>query len=79
MKTHSTTEVELRRLARGWSQRELARRAKLSQRTIWAVEWRAQVRVATQRQILKAFGLDFADRDKLFDSRSSNGLSRSAR
>ena len=71
------TLLECLRLDKGWSQRELGRRCKLSQRSIFAIEQRNPVRAASQRQVLKALGLDWSDRDDYFDP-SSGQLSRAA-
>ena len=66
MKKSKQTKIMTMRLALGWSQRKLAERATLSQRTIWAIERGEPVRVKTQRSILAALKIPFERRNEFF-------------
>ena len=54
------------REALGWSQEELANRARLSTRTVHSVEAGLSCRQSTKRQILSALGVSFALRGEFF-------------
>jgi transcriptional regulator with XRE-family HTH domain len=58
--------IRAARQARGWTQAELAERARVSARTIHAVEKGAACRQATKRKILAALGVPWEVRDDYF-------------
>ena len=58
--------IRAARQARGWTQAELAGRARVSPRTIHAVEKGQDCRQATKRKILTALGVPWADREDYF-------------
>lgn len=58
--------IRAARQALGWTQDELAERAKVSPRTIHAVEKGRSCRQATKRQILSALGVPWDARDEYF-------------
>lgn len=58
--------IRAARQARGWTQAELAERARVSARTIHAVEKGAACRQATKRKILGALGVPWEVRDEYF-------------
>ena len=58
--------IRAARQARGWTQAELADRARVSARTIHAVEKGAACRQATKRKILTALGVPWEVRDDYF-------------
>lgn len=58
--------IRAARQARGWTQNELAGRAKVSARTIHAVEKGQDCRQATKRKILAALTVPWEMRDEYF-------------
>lgn len=58
--------IRAARQARGWTQYELAGRARVSPRTIHAVEKGQACRQATKRKILTALGVPWEVRDEYF-------------
>jgi len=58
--------IRAARQARGWTQAELAERARVSPRTVHAVEKGQDCRQATKRKILLALAVPWADRDEYF-------------
>ncbi len=58
--------IRAARQARGWTQTELAERARVSPRTIHAVEKGQRCRQATKRKILTALGVSWELRDEYF-------------
>ena len=58
--------IRAARQARGWTQSELAERARVSPRTIHAVEKGQECRQATKRKILAALGVPWDLRDEYF-------------
>jgi len=58
--------IRAARQARGWTQTELADRARVSPRTIHAVEKGQHCRQATKRKILAALGVSWDLRDDYF-------------
>ena len=57
---------ELRR-ERGWTQPELARRARVSARTVYAIEHGdVAPHAATRRKLLRALGLTWEDHVRIF-------------
>jgi transcriptional regulator with XRE-family HTH domain len=58
--------IRAARQARGWTQTELADRAGVSPRTIYAVERGRSCRQATKRQILTALGVAWDLREDYF-------------
>ena len=58
--------IRAARQALGWTQNELSERARVSARTIHAVEKGTQCRQATKRQILNALGVAWEYRDDYF-------------
>ena len=58
--------IRAARQARGWTQAELADRARVSPRTIHAVEKGQDCRQATKRKILTALGVPWTDREDYF-------------
>ena len=58
--------IRAARQARGWTQSELAERARVSPRTIHAVEKGRACRQATKRHILNALGVPWEMRDEYF-------------
>ena len=58
--------IRAARQARGWTQTELAERARVSPRTIHAVEKGQHCRQATKRKILTALGVPWDLRDEYF-------------
>lgn len=63
--------IRAARQARGWTQTELADRAGVSPRTIYAVERGRSCRQATKRRILSALGVAWDLRDEYFGSARS--------
>jgi transcriptional regulator with XRE-family HTH domain len=63
--------IRAARQARGWTQTELADRAGVSPRTIYAVERGRSCRQATKRRILAALGVQWDLRDEYFGSARS--------
>jgi transcriptional regulator with XRE-family HTH domain len=60
--------IRAARQALGWTQLQLAQRAKVSARTIHAVEKGRSCRQATKRHILNALGVPWDLRDEYFGS-----------
>ena len=58
--------IRAARQARGWTQSELAERARVSPRTIHAVEKGQECRQATKRKILGALGVPWELRNEYF-------------
>ncbi len=58
--------IRAARQARGWTQNELAERAGVSPRTVYAVEKGGTCRQATKRRILAALGVSWQLRDDYF-------------
>ncbi len=58
--------IRAARQARGWTQTELAERARVSPRTVHAVEKGQQCRQATKRKILSALGVPWELRNEYF-------------
>jgi transcriptional regulator with XRE-family HTH domain len=58
--------IRAARQARGWTQNELADKAGVSPRTIYAVERGRSCRQATKRRILAALGVAWEMRDEYF-------------
>jgi transcriptional regulator with XRE-family HTH domain len=58
--------IRAARQARGWTQTELAGRAGVSPRTIYAVERGRSCRQATKRRILTALGVQWELRQEYF-------------
>jgi len=58
--------IRAARQARGWTQSELAERARISPRTIHAVEKGQDCRQATKRKILAALSVPWDLRDEYF-------------
>ncbi len=58
--------IRAARQARGWTQNELADRAGVSARTIYAVERGRSCRQATKRRILSALGVAWELREEYF-------------
>ena len=58
--------IRAARQARGWTQAQLAERARVAARTIHAVEKGAACRQATKRKILVALGVPWEVRDDYF-------------
>ncbi len=58
--------IRAARQARGWTQAELAQKARISARTVHAVEKGDACRQATKRKILNALGVPWEDRDQYF-------------
>ena len=58
--------IRAARQARGWTQSELAERARVSPRTIHAVEKGQDCRQATKRKILAALSVPWEVRDEYF-------------
>jgi transcriptional regulator with XRE-family HTH domain len=58
--------IRAARQARGWTQSELAGRARVSPRTIHAVEKGQECRQATKRKILAALGVPWDMRNEYF-------------
>jgi transcriptional regulator with XRE-family HTH domain len=58
--------IRAARQARGWTQSELANRARVSPRTIHAVEKGQDCRQATKRKILAALSVPWDLRDEYF-------------
>jgi transcriptional regulator with XRE-family HTH domain len=58
--------IRAARQARGWTQADLATRAKVSARTIHAIEKGEECRQATKRQILIALGVPWEERFDYF-------------
>jgi len=58
--------IRAARQARGWTQSELAHRASVSARTVYAVERGRSCRQATKRRILAALGVAWELRDEYF-------------
>ncbi len=58
--------IRAARQARGWTQAELAERARVSPRTIHAVEKGQACRQATKRKILLALSVPWHERDEYF-------------
>ena len=58
--------IRAARQARGWTQADLADRAKVSPRTIHAVEKGEDCRQATKRKILIALAIPWAERAEYF-------------
>lgn len=58
--------IRAARQARGWTQNDLAERARISPRTIHAVEKGQACRQATKRKILAALGVPWDLRDDYF-------------
>ena len=58
--------IRAARQARGWTQNVLARRARVSPRTIHAVEKGRPCRQATKRRILLALGVPWDEREAYF-------------
>lgn len=58
----------LRRLReeRGWTMEQLAKRAKVAVRTVYTAEHGRSCRWDTQRRLLKALGLQWEDRSRVF-------------
>lgn len=54
------------RLSRGLTQHQLARRAGISVHTIWSVENGRPCRQDTKRRLLRALGVDWAERADVF-------------
>ena len=72
--------IRAARQARGWTQAELAERARVSPRTIHAVEKDQDCRQATKRKILTALAVPWNDREDYFPRmRSVLGAVRVAR
>lgn len=63
--------IRAARKALGWTQEELARTAKVSARTVHAVEQGRICRQATKRQILLALGVPWDLKDEYFTSARS--------
>lgn len=63
--------IRAARQARGWTQAELAQRAGISPRTVYAVECGRSCRQATKRRILTAIGVSWEERDEYFGSKRS--------
>jgi len=60
--------IRAARQARGWTQNELAHKAGVAPRTIYAVERGRSCRQATKRRILSALGVSWELRDEYFAS-----------
>ena len=60
--------IRAARQARGWTQAGLAERARVSPRTIHAVEKGQACRQATKRKILLALAVPWNERDEYFPS-----------
>jgi transcriptional regulator with XRE-family HTH domain len=60
--------IRAARQARGWTQNDLAEKAGVSPRTIYAVERGRSCRQATKRRILSALGVAWELRDDYFVS-----------
>jgi transcriptional regulator with XRE-family HTH domain len=58
--------IRAARQARGWTQSDLAERARVSPRTVHAVEKGQECRQATKRKILAALGVPWELRDEYF-------------
>lgn len=58
--------IRAARQARGWTQTELADKAGVSPRTIYAVERGRSCRQATKRRILAALGVSWDEREDYF-------------
>ena len=58
--------IRAARQARGWTQTELAARARVAPRTVHAVEKGHTCRQATKRKILTALGVPWELRDEYF-------------
>ena len=58
--------IRAARQARGWTQTELATRARVAPRTVHAVEKGHTCRQATKRKILTALGVPWELRDEYF-------------
>jgi transcriptional regulator with XRE-family HTH domain len=58
--------IRAARQARGWTQTELADKAGVSPRTVYAVERGRSCRQATKRRILTALGVAWELRDEYF-------------
>ncbi len=58
--------IRAARQARGWTQNELAERARVSPRTVHAVEKNQACRQATKRKLLTALGVPWELRDDYF-------------
>jgi len=58
--------IRAARQARGWTQNELAHKAGVSPRTIYAVERGRSCRQATKRRILTALGVSWELRNEYF-------------
>lgn len=69
--------IRAARQARGWTQAELAERARVSPRTIHAVEKGQACRQATKRKILTALGVAWELRDDYFPRLRSVRAARS--
>jgi transcriptional regulator with XRE-family HTH domain len=75
--------IRAARQARGWTQNDLAERARISPRTIHAVEKGQACRQATKRKILTALGVPWDLRNEYFPrmrrvQRSAGPLAESA-
>jgi transcriptional regulator with XRE-family HTH domain len=62
----TSNRVRERRTALGLRQEDVARRGGVALRTVSAVEHGSPCRRDTQRKILRALGLSFSDREKVF-------------
>jgi len=79
--------IRAARQARGWTQAELAERARVSARTIHAIEKGQDCRQATKRKILTALAVPWTERDEYFPrprtvrppSRRRTGVAATAR
>ena len=60
MRRASSAWVGKLRKQRGLSQRQLARRSGVSERTIWAIEQGSPSRQPTKRKLAKALGVDLS-------------------
>lgn len=58
--------IRAARQARGWTQNDLAARARVSARTVHAIEKGQDCRQATKRKILTALGVSWEMRDEYF-------------
>lgn len=58
--------IRAARQAHGWTQTELATRARVSPRTIYAVELGRRCRQATKRRILNALSVPWENRHEYF-------------
>jgi transcriptional regulator with XRE-family HTH domain len=61
-----TAGLAVHRSLRGLTQRQLARRARVCQRTISSIEAGRSCRHNTQRKLLRALGLPFESRSAVF-------------